>query len=58
MQRRCGSRHPLPRPLAEEPARFAAVVDALHDQWHHDLAEKGLAEATEATLPWVPVVKA
>jgi hypothetical protein len=45
-------------PFAEEPRRFAAVVDALHAQWHHDKSSKGVAEAAEATLPWVPIVKA
>ena len=44
--------------LTEEPKRFAAVVEALHAQWHRDKAERGVEEAAEATLPWVPIIKA
>ncbi len=45
-------------PCTEEPKRFVAVVEALHAQWHRDKAEKGVEEAAEATLPWVPIIKA
>lgn len=42
---------------ADEPQRYAALVAHLEEQWRRDVADKGVAAAAEATLPYVPLAK-
>ena len=42
---------------AEEPKRYAVLVSHLAEQWRRDKAERGVAAAAEATLPYVPLAK-
>ena len=42
---------------AEEPQRYAALVQHLAAQWRRDKAALGVAAAAEATLPYVPLAK-
>ena len=42
---------------AEEPGRYAALVEHLCSQWAADKARVGVRAAGEATLPYVPLAK-
>lgn len=42
---------------AEEPRRYADLVEHLERQWARGVQEAGVAAAAEATLPFVPLAK-
>ena len=51
---------PLPpaAPPAEEPRRFARLIDALAKVWADGKATLSPADAATATLPYLPLVRA
>jgi hypothetical protein len=46
------------RLIAEDPIRFAALIDALSTLWQQEKSTKPIDEAATETLPYVPLVKA
>lgn len=42
---------------AEEPGRYASLIEELERQWRSDLESKTIGEATSATMPFLSLFK-